>query len=253
MPFTPTAELLRNVAAMTRSRDHGLLDYALLQTLVDLFGAGRRRFLVHLYRISEMKQSFRFTLSAWHRDGETHCGEEDPGAAPLPPQLLEAVRHQAMQFADAPGPGGSIEHCSWLPISHEGQVLACLELRGSRPLTAKQITLAGGVLVLYGNYLSLLCYSETDTLTRLLNRKTFEDSLRRILETQSRAAPLAPDRERRQADEAGDHWLGVIDIDRFKRTPAPRYSAGPMMPSTTPRSTAAINCASTRRWWPKEN
>jgi diguanylate cyclase (GGDEF)-like protein len=61
-----------------------------------------------------------------------------------------------------------------------------------------------------------LRYSETDTLTRLLNRKTFEDSLSSILATMGRAATLAPDRERRRHDESRDDWLAVMDIDHFK-------------------------------------
>lgn len=68
----------------------------------------------------------------------------------------------------------------------------------------------------YGNHLRLLDYSELDSLTRLLNRKTFDETFDRLLMvrelTDSDDLPL----ERRAHDE-GAPWLGVIDIDHFKR------------------------------------
>src|SRR4029453_8016974 len=58
------------------------------------------------------------------------------------------------------------------------------------------------------NQLALLDYGECDTLTALLNRKTFEtrfDKLRQRL----RPRPDAPESE-------GVSWLGLLDIDHFK-------------------------------------
>ena len=54
---------------------------------------------------------------------------------------------------------------------------------------------------LYANHLSLLNDSQLDTLTKLLNRKTFDDSLQRLM---NRASDLST-------------WLAVMDIDHFKR------------------------------------
>lgn len=71
----------------------------------------------------------------------------------------------------------------------------------------------------YANYLDLLDYSELDTLTGLSNRKTYDEALDRILS----AIPDAPHRpashERRHLEGSGDKgfWLGVVDIDHFKR------------------------------------
>lgn len=216
MPQTQTNTLLQNVAGMTRFRDHALLDVAFVQTLIGLFGKGRRRFSARLFRVTQVGEKLQFTLNARNLGEEIRFGEEDPGESSLPPQLVEAARFQAMQFTDVPCGRRAVEHCCWLPICHDGQVLACLELRRSRPLTPKQIALGSGVLALYGNYLSLLRYSETDTLTRLLNRKTFEDSLSRILATIGHAAALAPDQERRREDDSREDWLAVMDIDHFK-------------------------------------
>lgn len=66
----------------------------------------------------------------------------------------------------------------------------------------------------YGNQLRLLDYSELDSLTRLLNRKTFDETFDRLLtHVDSHDDPAL---ERRTA-ESGEAWLCVIDIDHFKR------------------------------------
>ncbi len=67
----------------------------------------------------------------------------------------------------------------------------------------------------YGNQIRLLDYSELDSLTRLLNRKTFDETFDRLLETEE-ADEDDLEIERRNAP-TGDAWLCVIDIDHFKR------------------------------------
>lgn len=70
---------------------------------------------------------------------------------------------------------------------------------------------------IYTNYIGLLDYSERDTLTGLLNRKTFDESFDRLLQ-QTPAAAAEPRQERRLiAESASRRWIGVVDIDHFKR------------------------------------
>ncbi|MDD3354847.1 GGDEF domain-containing protein [Zoogloea sp.] len=63
-------------------------------------------------------------------------------------------------------------------------------------------------------------YANLDTLTRLLNRKTFDDDFERLIAAAELAekANLMP-RERRLPDHQISQpcWLGVVDIDHFKR------------------------------------
>jgi diguanylate cyclase (GGDEF)-like protein len=70
---------------------------------------------------------------------------------------------------------------------------------------------------IYGNQIELLDYSELDTLTRLLNRKTFDETFDRLL-TAVNSRTDGVGSERRDHREAGSPaWLCVIDIDHFKR------------------------------------
>ena len=71
---------------------------------------------------------------------------------------------------------------------------------------------------IYGNQIKLLDYSELDTLTRLLNRKTFDETFDRLLTAAANDSPDDGFEDRRSTlDEETPAWLCVIDIDHFKR------------------------------------
>ena len=77
--------------------------------------------------------------------------------------------------------------------------------------------LIDGLLRIYRNHLTLLDYSENDTLTGLLNRRTFEDVFARRISRQSLADEMSRHIEyvgQRRIPSAGETpWLAVIDID----------------------------------------
>lgn len=116
------------------------------------------------------------------------------------------------------------DHCHEhvFPIVREGNVFfGFLVLQQPLPLDSRQQNLAHGLTQLFCNQLRLLDYSEIDTLTGLLNRKTFDESLLRILSSlqqhdRSHENILNMPRRRRRGDASDRHWLGVIDIDHFK-------------------------------------
>ena len=79
--------------------------------------------------------------------------------------------------------------------------------------------LVAAFLKIYGNFASVLDESHRDTLTGLLNRKTFEESIQGAL-LEARDAghrPLGKADLRQAVGPDACHWLAVIDIDHFKR------------------------------------
>ncbi len=78
--------------------------------------------------------------------------------------------------------------------------------------------LVTGFLHLYSNFIAILDDNERDTLTGLLNRKSFDsllsDLLRKLPVNQS---SLKDTLERRETSMETYHWLGILDIDHFKR------------------------------------
>jgi diguanylate cyclase (GGDEF)-like protein len=87
----------------------------------------------------------------------------------------------------------------------------------NRPVESREI---GALMVLaqiFQNHIRLIDYSELDSLTRLLNRKTFEETFDRLLTRADTPSGESWNAERRSEEDASPAWLGTIDIDHFKR------------------------------------
>jgi diguanylate cyclase (GGDEF)-like protein len=91
---------------------------------------------------------------------------------------------------------------SLFPMLGENDVIGMVEVSANEGLDPREAALVAGVLKIVRNHVMLLDYGERDTLTGLLNRKTFEASFDKM--ARGRAAAVEP------------AWLGVVDIDRFK-------------------------------------
>ena len=73
---------------------------------------------------------------------------------------------------------------------------------------------------IYKNYIQLLNECEIDTLTGLLNRRTFDRDLQKTLTDASMLSSVSTvkdDNRRQVTEEKISHWLAVADIDYFKR------------------------------------
>jgi len=91
-----------------------------------------------------------------------------------------------------------------------------LELLTPTRLSAKTCSAIASILRVYQNLQGLLDYGEKDTLTELLNRKTFDDAFfKAAIELNRNHRKSDSDRRGASADQT--YWLAVIDIDFFKR------------------------------------
>ncbi len=78
--------------------------------------------------------------------------------------------------------------------------------------------LVTGFLHLYSNFIAILNDNERDTLTGLLNRRSFDSLLSDLLEKLPEdQASLKDTLERRETPSETYHWLAILDIDHFKR------------------------------------
>lgn len=102
-----------------------------------------------------------------------------------------------------------------LPVSNGGRVTGVLELRTVQPLDSEVLDGVAGMLRVCGHFRDLLDYSERDSLTGLLNRKSFDESFLRLAIPRAPAPTGANELRRGEAGCGG--WLAVLDIDHFKR------------------------------------
>lgn len=208
------SQVVDHLAELTAFRDRDVLDVSLVGALRDLLEPEQ----VAIYRcVGEPGQHRWFTRARMSR-GDVSASA-DPiwsDLASLP--VLEAFPErlaclQLERTLNWPGPPA----LACFALAAVQQTAGVLEVQTSQPLKQEDMRLVSSILRVYSNFQGLLEYSERDTLTGLLNRKTFDGSFLRTTAQAPTALPLAATGGgRRQGTEAGA-WLGVIDIDHFKR------------------------------------
>ncbi|MBQ0798383.1 MAG: GGDEF domain-containing protein [Porticoccaceae bacterium] len=103
------------------------------------------------------------------------------------------------------------------PIVVNNSIKEILDLYGDHhsPETRKFIN---GFIRIYSNFLSIIDDNERDTLTGLLNRKTFDTKLTELMSSSSAEQhTLIPTGKERRAKKTDSHyWVGILDIDNFK-------------------------------------
>lgn len=78
-----------------------------------------------------------------------------------------------------------------------------------------------GILSIYNNFITLLNESQTDELTGLANRKTFDSAISSVFNRFPQESEIVENERRLESEEIVTHkrtfWLALIDIDDFKR------------------------------------
>ncbi len=210
--LNPVSHLVDHLAELTGFRDRDILDVTLVAALKDLLHPQ----LVTFYRSVGEAGNERWITRA-------RLGEHDMVATSdsawvdvetLPrlnqfPARLQAMTGQAMVTVKG------TPYVSIFPVSTDREVVGAVEVETAQPLSDELQRLVCSILRFFRNFEGLLDYSERDTLTSLLNRKTFDESF--LKATNAPAAPEEASSDARRAFSANQrHWLGLIDIDHFK-------------------------------------
>lgn len=211
---TPTG-VLQAVAVITCQRDRDLMALSLVNTLIEL----RPCTHIAMYRIFQNENEQEATLVAEARDNLNQSLPQSENSV-----LISENKHFSSVLASNTMLEQPLEDGSFLsiyPITVQHGVVGLLEITSDAHSKSDQ-HLIMAILKVYSNYLTLLEESETDTLTGLLNRRTFDNNIEKIIEEHS-----APDDipsglnqhnpSRRAKSSEFPHWLAVIDIDHFKR------------------------------------
>ena len=208
--------LLSHLVEITGHRDHTLLDVSVLSALHQLVGADE----VRTYETFRFRDELFLRQRAMIKSGKVISIEEnaqiDQIGEPIKnyPSLVACIEKRTVyqeEIADG-------RHILWFPVWISDKVGSCLRISHPKAFSLQEMDTIEGVFSVYRNYQSLLDYSERDSLTGLLNRKTFDENFSRMVAT----AP-APDDEsltrvnRRHQSDVKEQWLAVVDIDHFKR------------------------------------
>jgi diguanylate cyclase (GGDEF)-like protein len=214
-----------HLATLTVHRDRDLLDTTLVRSMRELFHPSV--VAIHML-VGPPGQAQRWLLRARLQASDV-APTSDPcwvrlDELPLretKPLHLHCIETQQILRIDHPRvPGSEGTGCTVLfPMAMHGEQATVLELQSDSPFPAEMQHTADGVLRVYRNFCGLLEYSERDTLTGLLNRKTFDETFYKTVQASGALSlPAVGRRQALPAPAAGTgHWLGVLDIDHFKR------------------------------------
>ncbi|MEB0141182.1 MULTISPECIES: GGDEF domain-containing protein [unclassified Undibacterium] len=200
--------IIKHLVEITGHRDHDLLNISVASSLRELLNAESTRVLDVLSNGHQvlLKPSLAILADGVRLEADAKSVGEDLQEIPV---LRDGIlaRKSVIEQHDAQG------SLIWLPIWNENTLQTVLEIVNPANQNVNTMEVVNGMLVVYRNFQNLLDYSERDSLTGLLNRKTFDDSFSKILRNQFLAPPSTSSAD----SEEKHHWLAVIDIDHFKR------------------------------------
>nr|WP_314542764.1 GGDEF domain-containing protein [uncultured Massilia sp.] len=211
--------LLKHMVDMTGHRDHAMLDISVISAVQELAGAAQTRILT-IATVSGRR--YLRPRASIVKGGAARLEEFNKG---MPGETLdrypELERCLAGHLPSAEALAADGTRTLWLPIWLGDEATTCLELRNHQPYSSETIHTVAGIVGVYRNFQNLLDYSERDSLTGLLNRKTFDDQLARMLhgaheQQQEQEARMPGAFERRQPQGQEKQWLAVVDVDHFK-------------------------------------
>lgn len=206
------AQIVDQLAELTGLRDRDTLDVSLVTSIRDLLHPCSVAVHRVVGDIGDERWLTRAHLGADDVAARADSSWADPRALPLLADRPD--RLQCLQAAAEIELNGAKETTLLLPLASDSGVIGVVELITEKPLTDDFKRLLVGVLRIYRNVQGLLDYSERDTLTGLLNRKSFDETFYKVSAVPTPAPTDQPGDRRHTA--AGSYWLGVVDIDHFK-------------------------------------
>ena len=200
------SHLVDSVAELIDERDRESLEVTLARVTFELSGAVSLSF----WRAFERSDGIWLRRRAAIPERADGLAEAD---VPLP-----AVRAPLRQAYEAGAVAASRDETSGrrlyvLPVLGSAGPLGLIEIETDVEIDGERFAGLSGMLRIYRSHLAALDYADTDELTGLSNRRTFEEQLRRFTAAEARAASA------RRAEEATPPraHIGVADIDFFKR------------------------------------
>ena len=212
-------KIIESIAHVTGHADRELLEASLASTLYELLDVDR----VVLYKVFYEHKQPQCYLALEVFDNKVHVHRSGHMLSQSELDeiggLEECIRtQQTVQVQIDP-----VTSLYLNPINnHLGTVSGVFCLTGNKKHYQDNKKFIEGYFQIYRNYLHLLDKSEHDALTGLLNRRTFDQNLEKVLaewhkENDSRESADANLPLRRHEKVKKGNWLAVIDIDHFKQ------------------------------------
>jgi len=232
-----TLSHIEQVARLTHAKDRDTTDAVLVEVLFSLLQPESVT-LVELVPSAEGRRS----VVRGHQNATLVAPVSTPPWTPLedcPLLAQEPWREQAattLQTQVDTTPSGADRLV--VPITTDTDTLLLLEVVAPAPLRADACSVVAGFAKIYTNFLNLLDYSERDTLTSLLNRKSFDETFFKATQVRVPVFTGVAPGDKRVAS------MATSTISSGSTTPTAMKSA------TRRCAWSPTCCAATRRPWP---
>ena len=209
-----SSKLLHSVAHITDERNKSQLEGAFLHSLSEFIECDS----LCLFRIRQDVELLEHSVSIPKRGYEkyNHFITSEDGRVWVEPNthMMNCLLHAQVVIDD-----DTMQ--AFFPITVSGGFEYLLALYGYSASRASDKLVLGFVHV-YGNFVGVLEESERDTLTGLLNRRTFDTKLEEMLsENANQLSSFKGDEKRKvsvvSSNTKKEHWVAILDIDHFKR------------------------------------
>jgi len=202
--------ILDYIIEITEQRDAELLEMSLAKTLFELYDAEKVLFCSTRNGNLEFYSVFQVIA-----EGEMHDLSFDEIDSLK--NELEALFSTSVLTGSCVEEKNAAHHVIVHPVHLFSHIVGFIVVYPSHETSIDNAVIEG-FLKIYQNYITLLHDNQRDRLTGLLNRKTFDDRIMKIIELKkTREKTVEPENTRRhEMDETCGFWLGIADIDNFK-------------------------------------
>jgi diguanylate cyclase (GGDEF)-like protein len=209
-------DLINHVVRISAKRDRTEINAAMVDALMDLF-APQKLIIYRCY--AGKRKTIIFPCAGYGSEGKFLRNAYLPEQRLCKPidrdPLIKRCQKELSAVLQCNDDGS---HRIIFPVLRRDEAIYFIELELSDDFSPDQRIALIGLIEYFGNHITLLDYGETDTLTGLLSRKTFDKHLFELLGQASADDTVShPHYARRGLSPDGNHWLAVCDVDHFKQ------------------------------------
>lgn len=200
--------LLDKLVSLTAIQDIELMEFSLLKTLAEF---------INPLELSILKLDRRgLPCYQLHlRQEKYEILSEDFS---VPEEIMTAlgiVQGTKQPFRSRIDPGSLLS--SWHILQTRAQNVFLVAVT-SGELSKLDTYMIRGLLEIYRNFYQVLSEAQHDQLTGLANRRTFDEVVQKIYNMRPPLTdPVQVERRAREEDGSIGYWLGMVDVDNFKR------------------------------------
>jgi diguanylate cyclase (GGDEF)-like protein len=210
-------DLINHVVRISAKRDRTEINAAMVDALMDLFAPQK----LTIYRCYAGKgKAIIFPCAGYGPQGRFLRNAYLPEQRLCKPldrdPILKRSQKELSAIVESHDDGS---HRIVFPVLRRDETIYFIDLELSDEFSPDKRIALTGLIEYFGNHITLLDYGETDTLTGLLSRKTFDKHLFELLGQASTDDTFSqnPQYVRRTLSPNGNHWLAVCDVDHFKQ------------------------------------